>query len=70
MKAKVTKRGVTVPKELLEGMDEVEMYRQDGAVIIVSSRDKDPVFEIGDNPIDDEITDASVNHDHYIYTGK
>lgn len=31
----------------------------------------DPIWELGNNPIhtDDDITDASINHDKYIYTG-
>jgi hypothetical protein len=27
----------------------------------------DPIFHLGNNPVEDEIEDASVNHDRYIY---
>ena len=74
MKAKVTERGVTVPKELLEGMDEVEIYRQDGMVIIRSTSvadspawHDDPISQLGKNPVTLDVTDASENLDRYLY---
>jgi virulence-associated protein VagC len=70
MKTKVTEQGVLVPKGMLEGVEEVEIREQDGLVIIVPVARQDPVFNIGKNPIDDDITDASVNHDRYIYNGE
>ena len=28
---------------------------------------EDPIFQLGKDPVDDEVTDASVNHDRYLY---
>ncbi len=70
MKTKVTKQGVLVPKRLLEGVDEVEIRKENGLIFIVPVMSYDPVFRIGQNPIEDSITDTSVNHDRYIYDGK
>ena len=28
---------------------------------------EDPVLQLGTDPVDDEVTDASVNHDRYLY---
>ena len=30
----------------------------------------DPIFSLGENPIESEITDASTNHDKYLYRGR
>lgn len=27
----------------------------------------DPIYQLGENPVEDEIEDASVNHDRYLY---
>ncbi len=68
MKARVTEEGVLVPKEMLEGMDEVEIHRENGMVVIVPVRAYDPIFDISKNPMNNSITDASVNHDRYLYS--
>lgn len=31
--------------------------------------EEDPILLMGEDPVDDEVIDASVNHDHYLYTG-
>lgn len=67
MKAKVTEQGVTIPKELLDGMDEVEIHRQGGMIIIVAAQEEDPIFQLGKHPVTIDVTDASKNLDHYLY---
>jgi hypothetical protein len=32
-----------------------------------SDRSQDPILQLGKHPIDDDVTDASVNHDRYLY---
>ena len=32
-----------------------------------TSRDDDPILELGRNPISIDVNDASVNHDRYVY---
>lgn len=55
---------------MLEGVDEVEIKQQGKRIVIEPVMDEDPIFRFGRNPVKDTITDASVNLDDYIYTGK
>jgi hypothetical protein len=66
MVKKVTDRGVLIPKEFFPGIEEVEIRRQNGA-IVVTPKQSDPIFDFGKDPLPDEITDASENLDRYIY---
>lgn len=66
MIAKVTEQGVLIPKELLKGIEEVEIRQQDG-LIIVAPVAVDPIFQLAAHPIEDNVADASENHDAYIY---
>lgn len=66
MKAKVTEQGVLVPKALLGAADEVEIYEDNGH-IVVAPLPHYSIWDLGKNPIDLDLTDASVNHDRYLY---
>jgi len=67
MKAKVTKRGVLIPSELLEGVSEVEIRKTDGLIIVTPITQDDPILELGKNQVKSGLPDASENHDWYIY---
>jgi virulence-associated protein VagC len=62
MKVTVTEQGVLIPKSLLEGIQEVEIRKQNGAIVILPIVQEDPIFQLGKDPISDRVTDASVNH--------
>ena len=66
MKAKVTKRGLIVPKEMLAGADEVEIRKKDHRIVIhpVVS---DPILNPGKHPVECGVSDASEHHDSYLY---
>ncbi len=66
MKVTVTEQGILVPKSLLEGIQEVEIRKQNGTIVIVPIVQEDPIFQLGKDPISDTVTDASVNHDRYL----
>jgi hypothetical protein len=66
MKTKVTEQGVLVPKRLLKGIKEVEIRKDNGVILVVPVME-DPIFALGSQPIADDITDASENHDTYLY---
>lgn len=70
MRTHVTENGITIPRGMLEGVDEVEIKQQGRCVVIVPVGAEDPIFRFGKNPVKDTITDASVNLDKYIYNGK
>lgn len=67
MKVKVTEKGVLIPRKFLKGVKEVDVRRQNGLIIVVPVGERDPIFNIGKNPVKLGIKDASVNHDKYIY---
>ena len=67
MKTKVTEQGLLIPKELLEGFDEVEIRKQDHQLLIVPVSENDPILQLGREPLIAEIDDASANHDRYLY---
>lgn len=61
MKARVTKEGVVIPKALLRGVNDVEIRKENG-VIVVTPLTRDPILGLGSQPVEDELTDAS---EHY-----
>ena len=67
MRTEVTDNGVLIPKRFLDGVKEVEIRKEDGVIFVVPVPSDDPILELGRNPIDDDVTDASVKHDRYIY---
>lgn len=81
MKVKVTKEGLLMPKEVAErlGSDEVEVFEEPGRLLIIaepaspgdtrSEAKEDPILSMGEDPVNDGITDASENHDRYLYRG-
>ncbi|MEK6288661.1 MAG: hypothetical protein AABO57_23330 [Acidobacteriota bacterium] len=67
MRTEVTDQGLLIPKRLLEGIKEVEIRKENGLIVIVPLPANDPILQLGQDPIDDDVTDASVEHDRYIY---
>ena len=67
MKTRVTSRGVLIPKRLLEGIDEVEIRKENNLILVVPVTSEDPILELGKQPIMADVTDASENHDRYLY---
>ena len=67
MKAKVTDNGVVIPRELLEGVDQVEIQKEGGLIIVTPIIQRDPIMELGKNPVTCGVSDASEHHDRYIY---
>ena len=67
MKAKVTEEGVLIPREMLEGISgrEVEIRKEPGRLLVLPA--DDPILSFGEEPLDDEMTDASINLDRYLY---
>ncbi len=67
MRTKVTEQGLLIPREMLEGVDEVEIRKEENQILIVPLSGNDPILELGVDPIDDDVDDASVRHDRYLY---
>lgn len=67
MRAKVTERGILIPKSLLEGVSEVEISKEQSLIIVKPVTAGDPILDLGKRPIVLDVEDASVNHDRYLY---
>jgi len=67
MRTEVTDQGLLVPKRFLEGIKEVEIRRENGVILIIPVPSEDPILKLGQDPIDDDVSDASEEHDRYIY---
>ncbi len=67
MRTKVSEEGVVIPKELLEGIAEVDIRKQNGLIVVMPVGKRDPIYDIGKNPVRLGIPDASENLDKYVY---
>ncbi len=79
MHALMTEKGLLIPNEWLRGLEELEIRRIGQVIMIMPAASKrleiaetgenctDPLLTLGTDPIDDVLTDASINHDAYLY---
>lgn len=67
MRITVTKEGALIPKQLLEGVREVEIQSQQGMLLVMPIVEDDPLLQLGKEPIVDLVEDASIQHDGYLY---
>ena len=66
-KVRVTDDGLLIPKQLLAGVQEVEIRKDQYVIFIVPMVFEDPILQLGAYPIMDEVTDAAEQHDRYLY---
>jgi len=67
MKVKVTKRGLVIPKEMLAGVEEVEISKKDDQIVVLPLTTADPILALGRHPIECGVPDGSERHDSYLY---
>jgi hypothetical protein len=67
MRTKVTDKGVLIPKGWFEGIDEVEIQKTQNMIIVMPVQAKDPILDLGKQPIVLDVEDASLHHDRYLY---
>lgn len=67
MKAKVTKRGLIIPKEMLAGAEEVEIRNEKHRILITPAGKSDPILNLGKRPVECGVSNASEQHDRYLY---
>ena len=67
MKIKVTKKGAIIPPRFLKGIDEVEIRKENGVIVIIPIIEGDPIIGLGNHPVVCGLSDASKNHDKYLY---
>lgn len=66
MKARVTKEGIVIPKRLLNGAEEVEIRKERNLILIVPHFKRDPLLNLGTNPVSCNAPDASENLDKHL----
>ena len=66
IKISVTAQGVLIPRQLLEGIEEVTIKKEDGVIVIVPTVQNDPLWNLGKDPIECDVSDASEQHDKYL----
>jgi len=82
-KAKVTKEGLLIPKEVAdrvlgEGSGEVEILEEPGRLVVAAAggvgrraaktpREEDPILGLGKSPVRTGVRDGSTEHDRYLY---
>lgn len=83
MEARMTPEGLLIPQEWLQSFVDFEIHHSDNAIVILPAKHltarfkqtplyrkpvPDPLWTLGEEPIEDSgLTDASVNHDQYLY---
>ena len=67
MKVKVEREGVLVPRELLEGVEEVEILKERHRILVIPVEATDPIWEFGEDPAPLHAPDASEKLDSYLY---
>ncbi len=67
MKAKVTENGITVPRELLDDAEEVEIRKENEKVIVTPLPKVDPILGLGEDPVACGAPDASEQLDRYLF---
>ena len=67
MKTKVTTRGVVVPRQMLDGAEEVELRKEGGKVLVIPLTEADPILRLGSDSVVCDAPEASQRHDRYLY---
>jgi len=67
MKAKVTEQGVVIPKKFLVDAEEVDIRIEDNRIVLIPITQADSILDLGKNPVSCGMSDASENHDKYLY---
>ncbi|MCC5635825.1 hypothetical protein LC593_08140 [Nostoc sp. CHAB 5844] len=67
MKLTATEQGLLIPKELLGGNQEFEIIQEQGKIIITSIKKGYSIWDLGSNPVECDVRDGAINHDHYLY---
>lgn len=67
MKMQVSKQGLLIPKELLGDRQEVEIIEEQELIIIKTLKKTPSIWDLGKNPVECDVTDGAINHDHYLY---
>jgi hypothetical protein len=65
----VTDQGMVIPKDWFPDVEEVDVEKTTDAIVVRPKLARDPILELGKNPVDCGIPDGSEQHDRYLYGG-
>jgi hypothetical protein len=66
MRLKVTEEGLLIPKELLQGAEEVDVTKEDNLILVMPAGKADPILDLGRFPVKSGVSDGSEKHDAYL----
>ncbi|MEL0595211.1 MAG: hypothetical protein U1O81_13185 [Planktothrix rubescens PR223] len=67
MRLTATEQGLLIPKEMLGKNQEFEISQEQEKIIITSIKKESSIWDLGSNPVECDLKDGAVNHDHYLY---
>ncbi|CAD5933232.1 hypothetical protein [Planktothrix agardhii] len=67
MRLTATEQGLLIPKEMLGKDQEFEIIQEQEKIIITSIKKESSIWDLGSNPVECDLKDGAVNHDHYLY---
>ncbi|MEC4879862.1 MAG: hypothetical protein SAL70_00730 [Scytonema sp. PMC 1070.18] len=68
MKLTATEKGLLIPKKLLGKNQEFEIFQENEKnIIIISIKQTYSIWDLGSNPVECDVKDGAINHDHYLY---
>ncbi|MEL0595199.1 MAG: hypothetical protein U1O81_13125 [Planktothrix rubescens PR223] len=67
MRLIATEQGLLIPKEMLGKEQEFEIIQEQEKIIITSIKKESSIWDLGSNPVECDLKDGAVNHDHYLY---
>ena len=67
MRLIATEQGLLIPKEMLGKNQEFEIIQEQEKIIITSIKKESSIWDLGSNPVECDLKDGAVNHDHYLY---
>ena len=67
MKLTATEQGLLIPKEMLGKDQEFDIIQEQEKIIITSIKKESSIWDLGSNPVECDVKDGAVNHDHYLY---
>jgi virulence-associated protein VagC len=67
MRLTATEQGLLIPKEMLGKDQEFEIIQEQKKIIITSIKKESSIWDLGSNPVECDLKDGAVNHDHYLY---
>ena len=67
MRLIATEQGLLIPKEMLGKEQEFEIIQEQEKIIITSIKKESSIWDLGSNPVECDVKDGAVNHDHDLY---